>query len=254
VGVARGQMEFGPRALGNRSILADPRRPDAKDRVNRLVKSRESFRPFAPAAAEEDAARFFDLDLPGSAYRFMTCVTQVRPEYRTRLPAVTHIDDSARLQTVSAHASPFFHTVLRRFGDLTGLPVLLNTSLNNHREPIVASASDALVFLLTSGVDCLLLGDFLVRRQPAETRRRLLRAATFSLRPGCFAAANGGSYVVAGPGRRTVQVGRAAFDAVTRDPADPSATFADDALDHLHLLWVERLISVTPATKRMDAQ
>jgi carbamoyltransferase len=249
VGVARGPMEFGPRALGNRSILADPRRADAKDRVNRLVKSRESFRPFAPAVIEEDAARFFELDLPAPAYRFMTSVTRVRPEWQARLPAVTHVDGSARLQTVAADASPFLHAVLRRFGDLTCVPVLLNTSLNNNREPVVASASDAIVFLLTSGVDCLLLGDFIVRRSPTEARRKLLHAATFTLRPGCFAAANGATYVVTGPSGRPTPIGRAAFDTITRDAG---AAAPADALDDLQLLWAERLITVTPTTQRTE--
>jgi predicted NodU family carbamoyl transferase len=246
VGVARGPMEFGPRALGNRSILADPRRMDAKDRVNRLVKSRESFRPFAPATPQEDAARFFELDLPASAYRFMTSVTRVRSEYRDLLPSVTHVDGSARLQTVAPASNPFLHAVLKRFGDIVGVPVLLNTSLNNHREPIVASAADAIVFVLTSGIDCVLLGDYIVRRAPAVQRRERMLIAEFALRPGCFAAATGRSYVVTGPDRRMVRIGKAAFAILTHvgDPV-PSA----DALDDLELLWAERLINVTPTVR-----
>jgi carbamoyltransferase len=240
VGVARGPMEFGPRALGNRSILADPRHAENKDRVNRLVKSRESFRPFAPAAPQEDAPRLFELDLPASAYRFMTIVTRVRHEYRDLLPAVTHIDGSARLQTVARSTSPFFHAVLRRFGELTGVPVLLNTSLNNNREPIVATPEDAIRFLLTSGVDCLLMGDLIIRRAPSRTRAGLLRGARAVLTSGSFAAANGRSYVVVGPERREIKVGRAAFAALTGhgDLAD--------AADDLFLLWTERLIDIVP--------
>jgi carbamoyltransferase len=243
VGVARGPMEFGPRALGNRSILADPRHAENKDRVNRLVKSRESFRPFAPAAPEEDAARLFDLDLPASAYRFMTIVTRVRHEYQTLLPAVTHIDGSARLQTVASSASPFFHAVLKRFGELTGVPVLLNTSLNNNREPIVATPEDAMGFLLTSGVDCLLMDDFVIRRVPVRSHADLLCGARVELRPGSFAATNGRSYVVVGPERRQVKVSRAAF-AVLTGHGDPA-----DVPDDLFLLWAERLINVVPGVE-----
>ncbi|MER5650396.1 carbamoyltransferase C-terminal domain-containing protein [Streptosporangium sp. NPDC002524] len=251
VGVARGRMEFGPRALGNRSILADPRPAENRDRVNRLVKSRESFRPFAPAAAEEDATRFFDLDLSPSAYRFMTLVSSVRPRFRSTLAAVTHVDGTARVQTVSRETNPFLHALLRDFGARTGVPVLLNTSLNNHREPIVMTAEDAIAFLLTSGIDCLLLGaDTIVRRAPGRSRIELLRESRFVLRRGCFAAAvdrgEDRRHVVVGPGRREIPVGRESFLVLTGVIPPPEAS--DEGLDDLFRLWTERVVDVVPGT------
>lgn len=248
VGMARGRMEFGPRALGNRSILADPRPGENKDRVNRLVKSRESYRPFAPATTQEDAGEYFDLDLPLSSYRFMTIVGRVRPRFRSVLAAVTHVDGTARVQTTARSANPYFHSLLKRFGDLTGVPVLLNTSLNNHREPIVATAEDALIFLLTSGVDCLVLGDdLIVRRTAGRSPADLFRNARYALRRGtivCTVEREGTlAYVATGPERRELKLNKAAFDVLSNQTC---ADVYSDALDALFLLWTERLIDVIP--------
>lgn len=160
VGWCEGQMEFGPRALGARSILADPRREDMKDRINALVKLREGFRPFAPVALLEKAEAFFETggrDLP-----FMLETVQVRPE--VSLPAITHVDGSARLQTISSTSSSMLATLLQAFCDLTGCAVLLNTSFNQRGEPIVATAEDALDCFIRSQLDILVVGNLVLER------------------------------------------------------------------------------------------
>jgi len=164
VGVFQGRMEFGPRALGNRSLLADPRNAGMKERINAKVKYRESFRPFAPAVPAEDAAEYFDMTgLPDSP--FMLFTVPVRPDKRARIPAVTHVDGSARVQTVARSTNGRFWDVLQEFRKLTGIPVLLNTSFNVKNEPIVCSPGDALACFLSTEIDCLELGDFLVERK-----------------------------------------------------------------------------------------
>jgi carbamoyltransferase len=159
IGWFQGPMEFGPRALGNRSILADPRLPDMRDRINRLVKKREAFRPFAPAVLAERAAEHFVLD---HAAPFMTETCRVRS--RLALPAITHEDGSARVQTVDAGSNPRFHQLLQEFERRTGCPILLNTSFNLRGEPIVCTPVDALLCFVRSDLDCLVLGNFVIDR------------------------------------------------------------------------------------------
>lgn len=154
-----GRMEFGPRALGARSILADPREPGMRDRINASVKKRESFRPFAPAVLESHAAEHFELD-HGSPFMLETC----RVRSPLSLPSITHVDGSARVQTVSGSESPRFAKLLERFGARTGCPILLNTSFNMKDEPIVCSASDALLCFARSALDALVLEDFVIER------------------------------------------------------------------------------------------
>ena len=167
VGFFQGRMEFGPRALGNRSILADPRNADMKDRINEKVKRRELFRPFAPAVAAEDAAEYFDMT--GLAESpFMLFTVPVRPDKRALIPAVTHVDGSARVQTVSRTANARFWDVLQEFRKLTGIPVLLNTSFNVKNEPIVCSPGDALACFLSTDIDCVAMGDFLVEKKASQ--------------------------------------------------------------------------------------
>jgi carbamoyltransferase len=164
VGWFQGRMEFGPRALGNRSILADPRDPGMKDRINNKVKSREAFRPFAPAVVEEEADYYFDMT--GLSHSpFMLFTVPVLPHQRTVIPAVTHVDGSARVQTVSKATNPQFWELLREFQALTGVPVLLNTSYNGKDEPIVCSPKDALRCFLSTKLDCTALGEFFVTRR-----------------------------------------------------------------------------------------
>ncbi|MFG1899322.1 carbamoyltransferase family protein [Micromonospora carbonacea] len=165
VALCQGRMEFGPRALGNRSILADPRSPTMRAHLNTVVKQREEFRPFAPAVPVEDAATYFDIP-PGTAaaFRHMLMVTGVREPYRDRLPAVTHVDGSARVQVVQRESAPLFWALLREMGRRTGLPVLVNTSFNLRGQPIVRTPAEAVATFARSTLDALVLGDHLVRR------------------------------------------------------------------------------------------
>jgi carbamoyltransferase len=157
----QGRMEWGPRALGNRSILADPRRADMKDTINRKVKFREPYRPFAPSVLEEHVARYFHFK---GASPFMTFVCRVREEMRDQIPAVTHVDGTARLQTVSRRHNPRYWRLIDEFKTLTGVPVLLNTSFNVRGEPIVCTPADAVRCFLNTDIDVLVMGDQLCRR------------------------------------------------------------------------------------------
>lgn len=161
----RGRMEFGPRALGHRSILADPGRPDMRDRINAMVKMREAFRPFAPAVSVEQAAKWFDVP-PMTDLPYMIMIVDVRKEYRAALPAITHIDGSARVQTVSAGGNEAFHALLRAVGEVTGREMVLNTSFNVKGQPIVNTPQEALETFLRTGIDCLFLENTLVKRRP----------------------------------------------------------------------------------------
>jgi len=176
IGWYHGRMEFGPRALGARSILADPRGPQMRDRINALVKKREAFRPFAPAVLEDKAAEHFDLDHP-SPFMLETC--QVRSPLA--LPAITHVDGSARVQTVSRRTAPRFAALLEEFDRRTGCPLLLNTSFNMKDEPIVCSPTDALLCFVRAGLDALVLEDFIIDREalpPSWSSLAKLRPAT----------------------------------------------------------------------------
>ncbi|HEX2092849.1 MAG TPA: carbamoyltransferase C-terminal domain-containing protein [Longimicrobiaceae bacterium] len=165
VGWVQGRSEFGPRALGNRSILADPRPAENKDRINAMVKKREGYRPFAPSVQEERAGDYFDLPGETTAFPFMTFTLRVREEARPLLGAITHVDGTARVQTVARDVNPRYWALLEAFGRLTGVPMLLNTSFNNNAEPIVDSLDEAVTCFLTTGLDALVVGDFLVRKR-----------------------------------------------------------------------------------------
>jgi carbamoyltransferase len=171
----QGRSEFGPRALGNRSILADPRPAENKDRINKMVKKREAYRPFAPAILEEDVEEYFDIPRHKACFAFMSYVIRVREDKRALLGAVTHVDGTARVQTVSRDTNPRFWSLLDHFKQLTGIPCLLNTSFNNNAEPIVESIEDAIVTCLTTDLDYLVVGDYLVTpcRVDAESLTRL---------------------------------------------------------------------------------
>ncbi|MEU8261621.1 carbamoyltransferase C-terminal domain-containing protein [Micromonospora sp. NPDC048999] len=166
LGWAHGRSEFGPRALGFRSIVADARPAENKTRINAMVKKREGYRPFAPVVTPQDAADYFDLPATEANYDFMSYVVPVHDERRAELGAVTHVDGSARIQIVEADVNPRFHRLVTRFGELTGTPVLLNTSFNNNAEPIVQTIEDVLTSYLTTDLDALVIEDFVVRRRP----------------------------------------------------------------------------------------
>lgn len=162
VGWFQGRMEYGPRALGNRSILADPRRPEMHQRVNLRIKFREAFRPFAPVVLEERACEYFELPVPSP---YMLLVAPVCPDQRSRIPAVTHVDGSARVQTVNERQNGPLYRLLQAFWRRTGCPVLLNTSFNVRGEPIVESPRDAYRCFMKTGMDLLALGSFLLRKE-----------------------------------------------------------------------------------------
>jgi len=161
IGWFQGKTEFGPRSLGNRSVLVDPSRPDAKDLLNAKIKKRESFRPFAPSILREYVSEYFEHD--DEAY-FMEKVLQIKSEKRKIIPAVTHIDGSGRLQTVHKEISPKYYALIDKFREMKGIPILLNTSFNEN-EPIVNTPQEALDCFLRTAMDALVLGNCLIFRQ-----------------------------------------------------------------------------------------
>jgi carbamoyltransferase len=198
VGWFQGRMEFGPRALGARSILGDPRSPTMQRNLNLKVKYRESFRPFAPAVLREDVAEWFDLE---SDSPYMLIVADVRNErrramtaeeealfgidklniVRSDIPAVTHVDYSARIQTVHASTNPMFHELLRRFKELTGCPVLVNTSFNVRGEPIVCTPQDAFRCFMGNDLDRLVVGNCVLHKAEQDQNLKRDYSAAFEL-------------------------------------------------------------------------
>jgi len=196
VGWFQGRMEFGPRALGNRSILADARSPNMQRQVNQKIKFREGFRPFAPVVLEEQASKWFELPVPSP---YMLLVAPVHADHlrplteeetgrkglaklsipRSTIPAVTHVDNSARIQTVSESANPLLYRLLKTFEAQTNCPVLVNTSFNVRGEPIVCSPQEALRCFFATDIDCLAIGSFLLKKsaQPQSLRQRYPRGA-----------------------------------------------------------------------------
>lgn len=162
VGWYQGRMEFGPRALGGRSILADPTRADMRDLLNKYVKHREEFRPFAPSCLEERAAEYFE---GCCCSPFMLFVYPVRPEKRHEVPAITHVDGTARVQTVSRETHPRYHRLISEFEAIRGVPMVINTSFNVMGEPIVNTPSDAARCFFSTGMDVLVMGDYVVRKR-----------------------------------------------------------------------------------------
>jgi carbamoyltransferase len=158
-------MEWGPRALGNRSIVCDPRRADMKDILNQKIKRRESFRPFAPSILREATAEWFETD---DDVPFMMQVYQIRAEKRAQIPAVTHVDGSGRLQTVTRATNPLYYALIERFRALTGVPMVLNTSFNEN-EPVVCKPEEALDCFLRTRMDTLVMGNWILTRSPGAS-------------------------------------------------------------------------------------
>ncbi len=169
----QGPMEFGARALGNRSLIADPRRTDMRDIINLRIKFREKFRPFAPSILEEQVGEWFEID---EATPYMEKVFPIRKEKHSLIPAVTHVDGSGRLQTVSKQTNPLYHRLISRFFQKTGVPILLNTSLNEN-EPIVRTPEEAIRCFLRTDMDVIVIGEILIDRHrpdfPEQFRKRL---------------------------------------------------------------------------------
>ncbi|PIP65555.1 hypothetical protein COW95_01160 [Candidatus Peregrinibacteria bacterium CG22_combo_CG10-13_8_21_14_all_49_11] len=162
IGWYQGRMEFGPRALGNRSIIADARSKENWQKVNLKIKFRESFRPFAPTVLEEKASEWFDLHVPSP---YMLLVADVHPDKRDKIPAVTHVDGSARIQTINQEQNPKYYKLIQAFEQKTGCPVIINTSFNVRGEPIVESPKDALNCFLHTQMDYLVMGNCLLDKQ-----------------------------------------------------------------------------------------
>ena len=160
IGWFQGRAEFGSRALGNRSIIVDPRRTDAKDLLNRKIKRRESFRPFAPSILKEAVSNYF---VQHDNVPFMEKVFDIKKDKHTEIPAVTHIDGTGRLQSVDAEISPRYHKLISKFAEKTGVPILLNTSFNEN-EPIVNKPEEALDCFLRTNMDMLVMENIIVER------------------------------------------------------------------------------------------
>ncbi|WP_150267095.1 carbamoyltransferase [Paenibacillus tepidiphilus] len=165
LGWVQGASEFGPRALGNRSILADPRPAENKQIINQMVKKREGYRPFAPSVLEEHLAEYFRIPDCNAQYSFMNYVLDVKEEKQKLLGAVTHVDGTARIQTVSKQTNPKYWELIHQFSQRTGVHILLNTSFNNHAEPIVDSVADAIVCYLTTKLHYLVVGDYIISKK-----------------------------------------------------------------------------------------
>ena len=161
VGWHQGRMEWGPRALGHRTILGDPRDENMRDIINQKIKMREGFRPFAPSVLEEELGRWFDLDRPSP---YMLLVAQVKPG-NTPLPSITHVDNSARIQTISREQDPLYYDLIHRFFERTGVPVLINTSMNVRGEPMVCTTEDSYRCFMRTGMDVLVCGPFVMRKE-----------------------------------------------------------------------------------------
>jgi len=163
IGWFQGAMEFGQRSLGNRSILADPRDPFMKEKINLAIKYREEFRPFAPSVMEEYACDWFEMGNTSSV-PFMEKIFSVKKHLACKIPSVCHADGSARLQTVTKSSNPRFHRLISEFNAITNVPLIINTSFNTNNEPIVRTPEDAIRTFYTSGLDILVLGDFIIKK------------------------------------------------------------------------------------------
>jgi len=176
IGWMQGRSEFGPRALGNRTIAADPRPPENKDIINEMVKKREAYRPFAPSVMEEYVEEYFHLPPKTGKFPYMIFVVKVKQDKQRLLGAITHIDGTARIQTVSVETNPLYWQLIDEFRKITGIPIILNTSFNNNAEPIVDSVNDAIVCYITTKLNYLVIGDYIIRKKevPLETQMKLL--------------------------------------------------------------------------------
>jgi len=255
VGWTQGRAEFGPRALGNRSILADPRSAAQRDRVNLMIKQREGYRPFAPVVTADEAARFFEIPATMADHSHMSFVIPVRSEHRGGLGAVTHVDGTARVQVLQLEQNPRLWRLLKRFQMRTGIPVLLNTSFNNDVEPIVQSVDDIIAGFLTTRLSLLVVGPFLVhRREIADAA-----LASVTIRPAQFCRlehhtdrqGEGRALVRTSQPIRRTGVSEQAAELLTGHLRPRDLGLADDELaalvQEIAVLWDRRLVTVVPA-------
>ncbi len=265
IGWVNGRSEFGPRALGNRSLLADPRSAIVRDKVNSLIKERESFRPFAPVIKEEFLCQFFDVPKGVNKLPFMTFAIPVSSKYRDSIPAVTHHDGSARVQTVSEEQNSKLYSLISAFEKLTSLPLLLNTSFNQDGEPIIDSVNDAVVCLLNSDLKYLFIDDILIVKQ--TTRLDIKELKFGGLRDDCALVgrptiSEGHIRWTYGLTRRkgqTIQLAKESYltlmnASVDKSLADtlrsqidqPTTEALDTVTNDIKLLWRQRAIILRP--------
>ena len=269
IGWVQGRSEFGPRALGNRSILADPRPAENKSRINAMVKKREGYRPFAPSILEERVAEYFDLTTQTRQFPYMIFILDVLEEKRSLLGAITHVDGTARLQTVSQKTNPMYWNLIHEFEKLTGVPIVLNTSFNNNAEPIVESVHDAVSCFLTTGLDLLVVDNFIVRKKNVSGLGHLApslipsRKLTMQRQPTNGHGPNDQKYWIEATKSREFQKGplpvsRQVFDVLQL--ADGVSTFDElttqlgyndtkrvETIKEIHDLWSERAIALLPS-------
>ncbi len=271
IGWVQGRSEFGPRALGNRSILADPRPSENKKRINAMVKKREGYRPFAPSILEERVAEYFHLATAQKQFPYMIFILRVLEEKQSLLGAITHVDGTARLQTVSQKTNPLYWNLIHEFEKLTGVPILLNTSFNNNAEPIVESVHDAVSCFLTTGLDLLVVDNFIVRKKDAllsglgHLAPSLIpsRKLTMQRQPTNGHGVNDQKYWLEATKSREFQKGplpvsRQVFDLLQL--ADGVSTFDQlttqfgygetkrtETIAEIHELWSERAIALLPS-------
>ena len=272
IGWVQGRSEFGPRALGNRSILADPRPAENKKRINAMVKKREGYRPFAPSILEERVAQYFRIPTDQKQFPYMIFILPVLEEKQALLGGITHVDGTARLQTVSYESNPLYWNLIREFEKLTDIPILLNTSFNNNAEPIVDSVHDAVSCFLTTGLDLLVVDNFIVRKNGTSAPESLghlapslvpSRKLTMQRQPTNGHGTNDQKYWLEATKSREFQkrqfsVSGQAFDLLRL--ADGVSTFDEladqlgygdveraEAITEMHELWSERVIALLPS-------
>jgi hypothetical protein len=265
IGWVQSRSEFGPRALGNRSILADPRPAENRDIVNGMIKQRESFRPFAPSVLAEKASDYFDIPEGYETLPFMLFLVPVRPEQRAKLGAITHVDGTARVHTVTKNANHKYWELIQHFGDLTGIYMLLNTSFNNSAEPIVESVEDAVIAFITTGLHYLVIDDYWIAKR--EISDDLLLDCSLAIAPCAEFGRTGTSagtkawaryrHEPALAARKPTSITKLAFDVVCEsDGTTPLRTLlaqlASDedcgqAIADIRKLWWQRLIQLNTA-------
>lgn len=255
IGWVQGRSEFGPRALGNRSILADPRPSKNKSRINEMVKLREGYRPFAPSIMKEYAADFYEFPETQDEFPFMTFILDTRQDKIDLLGAVTHIDGTARVQTVTKESNNLYWNLINEFRKITGTPILLNTSFNNNVEPIVDSIGDAIVCYLTTQLNYLVIGDYIIKKK--DFMATLGGLTLFKLpytvtecRNGVFQLYFNYSY------KKKIKLSRFLFHFLidldesktiaSQLPADFSPAEKQDLIKEIYGLWCNRAIRLAP--------
>ncbi|MCP4347097.1 MAG: nodulation protein [Desulfobacterales bacterium] len=265
IGWVQGRSEFGPRALGNRSILADPRPAENKERINMMVKKREGYRPFAPSVLEEYVDEYFETNGKKS-FPFMIFVLNVNQDKRESLGAITHVDGTARIQSVSGDTNPMYWQLINEFRKITGIPIVLNTSFNNNAEPIVDSLEDSIACYLTTGLNYFVAGDYLVSKKNISYKNYLDMTVSLPIftglrKAGRFVSENefctSDEIYCNFDGGRSAQLSSQAYELLTK--ADKEKTLGDlcrslaiseeqteEVINEIVELWSQRLVVIEP--------